>query len=148
MAKVSKSKVSKATQVSDAQADVQLPVAAVVETTATPAYFEAIVTSVVHGPAGAPRVTIFGQTASAVLRWCGAQNWSTKHTFECLQRLGLPITLITVRCQMGSGKLGTAGTRGPVAELTTEQAEALTLAYNSVCKQAAEALKPRVIATA
>lgn len=110
--------------------------------------YETIVTAVVHGPAGAPRVTIFGHTASAVLRWAGAQGWTTKLTYECLKQLGLPITLITVRCQMGSGKLGTAGTRGPVAELTTEQAEALVCMYKHVCKQAAEAVAPRVITTA
>ena len=72
---------------------------------------------------GKERVKILGYSATAVLRWMGANDWSFEDAGIVMNTLGAySISDATIRIQLNAGK---KGERGPAAPVTKQQAKIL-----------------------
>lgn len=72
---------------------------------------------------GTPRMSLFGQPVTAVIRWMGVNEWTFPMAKKALQEgLLIPVSDSTIRCQL-RGAID--GSRGDPAKLTKEQAEKL-----------------------
>lgn len=69
------------------------------------------------------RVKIFGYSATAVLRWMGANGWNFEDAAVAMATLGAhALADCTIRLQLKAGK---DGARGPAAPITPAQAKQL-----------------------
>lgn len=86
----------------------------------------AVVAPVVRGgvPKPGKRTALLGRHATAVIRWMGVEGWSFEEAKRTLRRLGVPVADATIRIQLRAGAKKDAD-RGPPAELTTEEGNAL-----------------------
>lgn len=74
------------------------------------------------------RGTIFGYSATSVIRWCGQQGWNAEDTGVMLAYFGLgSMSDTTIDIQLRAGRVNDAS-RGPAAPIDAKQAKMLDAA--------------------
>jgi len=65
---------------------------------------------------------IFGHVPTAVIRWMGAEGWTTTQAVAVLESLDIDVAIGTIRAQLRGG---VTGKRGAIPELTDNQVDTL-----------------------
>jgi hypothetical protein len=80
---------------------------------------------------GSVRISWYGHSITSILRWMGHHGANVAEGMEWAAAIGYSISPTTMNCQITSGRRGAqkgqtpGGFRGPLAELTAEQAKYL-----------------------